>query len=98
MNVFFILPPICNCSGVVVPLAGDADLFLSANGPRNPVIAASTRGVGMIDLVSFGPPICWPWLEFVPWFSCQRLLNVRNQLRYERVRGIPLMVLALEES
>lgn len=67
-NVFFTLPPICNCSGIVAPLSGDADLFLSANGPRNPVIAASTRGVGQIDLVSFGPAVCWPWQEFVPWF------------------------------
>src|SRR5947207_10616334 len=47
-NVFFILPPICNCAGVVVPLSGDPDLFLSANGPRTPIIAASTLGAGAI--------------------------------------------------
>jgi len=67
-NLFFILPPICNCSGFVVPVTGDPDLYLSANGPRNPIIAASTRGAGAIDRVAFGPAICWPWQEFVPWF------------------------------
>ena len=67
-NLFFALPPICNAAGVVVPITGDPDLFLSANGPRNPIIAASTRGAGLIDRVAFGPAICWPWQEFVPWF------------------------------
>lgn len=67
-NVFFVLPPVCNCAGAVVPIRGDPDLFLSANGPRTPVIAASTRGAGLVDRVSFGPAICWPWQEFVPWF------------------------------
>jgi hypothetical protein len=67
-NLFFVLPPICNCAGAVVPARGDPDLFLSANGPRTPVIAASTRGAGLVDRVSFGPAICWPWQEFVPWF------------------------------
>ncbi len=67
-NLFFVLPPVCNCAGFVFPLTGDPDLFLSANGPRNPVIAASTRGAGFIDRVAFGPAICWPWQEFVPWF------------------------------
>jgi hypothetical protein len=67
-NLFFVLPPICNCAGAVIPVAGDPDLFLSANGPRNPIIAASTLTAGFIDRVAFGPPICWPWQEFVPWF------------------------------
>lgn len=67
-NIFFVLPPICNCAAAVVPISGDPDLFLSANGPRTPVIAASTRGAGLIDRVAFGPAICWPWTEFVPWF------------------------------
>jgi len=67
-NLFFVLPPICNCAGAVVPASGDPDLFLSANGPRTPVIAASTQGAGLVDRVSFGPAICWPWQEFVPWF------------------------------
>jgi hypothetical protein len=67
-NMFFTLPPICNASGVVVPLRGDPDIFLSANGPFTPVLAASTLGTGAIDRVAFGPPICPPWAEFVPWF------------------------------
>lgn len=75
VNLFFVLPPICNCTGSVIPLAGDADLFLSANGPRTPVIAASTRGVGLVDTVAFGPAICWPWQEFVPWFRVNGFTN-----------------------
>lgn len=67
-NLFFVLPPICNCAGAVAPLSGDPDLFLTANGPRTPTLAASMRGAGMIDRVSFGPAVCWPWQEFVPWF------------------------------
>jgi len=67
-NLFFVLPPICNCAGVVVPITGDPDLFLSANGPFTAVIAASRLGTGLIDRVAFGPAICWPWQEFVPWF------------------------------
>ncbi len=74
-NVFFILPPICNCSGVVVPVTGDPDLFLSANGPRTPVIAASMLGRGAVDRVAFGPVICWPWEEFVPWFRVNAFTN-----------------------
>lgn len=74
-NIFFVLPPICNCAGVVVPITGDPDLFLSANGPRNPIIAASTRGAGLIDRVAFGPAICWPWEEFVPWFRVNAFSN-----------------------
>jgi hypothetical protein len=69
VSVFFVLPPICNCSGFVLPVSGDPDLFLRLNGPFAPFAAASTRGPGLIDSVSFGPPICWPWQEFVPWFQ-----------------------------
>lgn len=68
-SMFFVLPPICNCAGFVQPVAGDPDLFLRQNGPFAPVVASSTRGPGQIDRVSFGPPICWPWQEFVPWFQ-----------------------------
>lgn len=67
-NLFFVLPPICNCLGVVVPISGDPDLFLTANGPFTRTLAASTLGTGAIDRVAFGPAICWPWQEFVPWF------------------------------
>ena len=67
-NLFFVLPPICNCFGFVVPASGDPDLFLTANGPFTPTIAFSMLGPGSIDSVSFGPPICWPWTEFMPWF------------------------------
>jgi hypothetical protein len=67
-NIFFTLPPICNTTGTVIPLSGDPDLFLSRNGPFTAVVAASVRAGTAIDTVSFGPAICWPWQEFVPWF------------------------------
>lgn len=67
-SAFFVLPPICNCFGVSVPAAGNPNLFLSANGPFTPIIAASTNGPGVVDTVAVGPAICWPWTEFVPWF------------------------------
>jgi hypothetical protein len=67
-NVFFLLPPVCNCFGFVVPVTGDPDLFLTANGPTTPTIAFSMLGPGAVDRVSFGPAVCWPWTEFMPWF------------------------------
>lgn len=67
-SAFFVLPPICNCFGMSVPVSGNPNLFLSANGPFTPIIAASTNGPGAVDAVAVGPAICWPWTEFVPWF------------------------------
>ena len=67
-NLFFVLPPVCNCFGFVAPVTGDPDLFLTANGPSTPTIAFSMLGAGSIDRVAFGPPICWPWTQFMPWF------------------------------
>jgi hypothetical protein len=67
-NVFFVLPPICNAFGLVVPLSGDPDLFLTRNGPFTPAVSSSMRGGTAIDRVAFGPTICWPWEEYVPWF------------------------------
>lgn len=68
-SAFFVLPPICNCAGFVVPRFGNPNLFLTANGPATPIIKASMNGPGMIDAVAvLGPPICFPWTEFMPWF------------------------------
>jgi hypothetical protein len=67
-SIFFLLPPICNCSAFVMPASGDPNLFLTANGPATPLLAASTAGPGAFDSVAFGPAHCWPWTEFVPWF------------------------------
>lgn len=67
-SLFFVLPPICNAFGFVAPLSGDADLFLTRNGPTTPIVSASTLGGTAIDRVAFGPAICWPWQEYVPWF------------------------------
>jgi hypothetical protein len=67
-SIFFLLPPVCNCSAFVLPASGNPDLFLTANGPATPLLAASTAGPGAFDSVAFGPALCWPWTEFVPWF------------------------------
>ncbi len=67
-SLFFVLPPVCNCSGTLFPLSGDPDLFLSLNGAATPIVASSLRAGTAIDSVFFGGPICWPWAEFVPFF------------------------------
>lgn len=67
-NIFFTLPPICNATGTLIPLAGDPDIFLSRNGAFTPIVAASARAGIAIDTVSFGPAICWPWQHFIPFF------------------------------
>lgn len=67
-SIFFLLPPVCNCSAFTLPASGNPDLFLTANGPATPLLAASTAGPGAFDSVAFGPALCWPWTEFVPWF------------------------------
>lgn len=67
-NLFFILPPVCTCSGALFPASGDPDLFLTLNSPLPPVVAASAKGGTAIDSVSFGSPVCFPWSEFSPFF------------------------------
>jgi hypothetical protein len=72
-NLFFVLPPICFCAGVVVPApgnSGDPDLFLTANSPTGPLMGSSTLGAGFVDRVASPRQnqFCWPWEEFVPWF------------------------------
>jgi hypothetical protein len=65
VSVFFVLPPVMMTSALVVPAAGDADLFLSLNGPA-PTVAASVAGGLTPDAVSFGTfPFFFP---FVPFF------------------------------
>jgi hypothetical protein len=67
-NMFFVLPPICNCFGILNPAMGDPDLFLTSGSVTGPLLASSTRAGLATDSVAFGPPICWPWQEFVPVF------------------------------
>lgn len=66
-SFFFVLPWACSCFGVVMPVTGDEDLFLSLNGPFTPIVAASTLGGLSWDRVSFAGA-CWPWTQFVPFF------------------------------
>jgi hypothetical protein len=66
-SVFFVLPWTCACFGVVMPVTGDEDLFLSLNGPFTPIVAASTLGGLSWDRVGFVGP-CWPWTQFIPFF------------------------------
>jgi hypothetical protein len=53
-NLFFILPPVSFCQAWVLPVLGDADLFLTLNGPMPPIVASSTLAGTAIDTVSFG--------------------------------------------
>ena len=74
-NIFFTLSPVCNCFGALFPVSGDPDLFLSLNCATTPIVRASIRAGLAIDSVSFGPAICWPWNEFVPFFRVNGFLT-----------------------
>ncbi len=74
-NLFLVLPPVCNCFGVVIPAVGDADIFLSLNSPVVAPVAFSVKAGTAIDSVAFGPSLCWPWTEFTPWFRINGFLN-----------------------
>jgi hypothetical protein len=66
-RVFFILPPVCSCAGVLIPATGDPDVFLAINGLGPPFVAASTLGGTAVDRVSFSR-VCLPFMHFVPFF------------------------------
>lgn len=66
-SFFFVLPWSCSVFGVVMPVTGDEDLFLSLNGPFTPIVAASALGGLAWDRVSFSGA-CWPWTQFIPFF------------------------------
>jgi hypothetical protein len=68
-SLFFALPPVCTAFGTLFPISGDPDLFLRLNGPTAPIVAGSA-GAGLArDTVSFGPWVCWPWTQFVPFYQ-----------------------------
>jgi hypothetical protein len=69
-SVFFILPPVSVYQAWVLPAVGDADLFLTLNGTRTPLVANSTLAGTAVDTVAFGVPGL-----FVPFF---RVLGFTN--------------------
>ena len=64
VNLFLIFPPVSSTSGIVFPLSGDTDLFLSLNGPV-PVVRSSVHAGLIPDAVSFS---LFPF-EFLPFFG-----------------------------
>jgi hypothetical protein len=75
VSLFFVLPPVCTCSGTVFPASGDPDLFLTVNGLGPPTVAASTLGGTAVDSVSFTSLFsCIPFFGFVPFL---RVLGFR---------------------
>jgi hypothetical protein len=74
MNLFFVLPRVWTCWGVVVPAVGDADIFLSLGSPAAPVVMAATAGGTTAESVMFtGTPL--PWTHFSAWFRVNGFVN-----------------------
>jgi hypothetical protein len=74
MNLFFVLPRVWTCWGVVVPAIGDADIFLSLGSPTAPVVMAATAGGPTVESVTFtGTPL--PWTHFSAWFRVNGFVN-----------------------
>jgi hypothetical protein len=89
-NVFFALPPICNFSGIVAPISGDADLFLSANGSRNPHHCRqhSRCGTSRSGVVRTCHLLAVAGVCSV--VSCQCFHDLRDKLWYEWIRRFSL--------
>lgn len=73
-NLFFVLPRVWTCWGMVVPAAGDADIFLSLGSPTAPFVRAATAGGTTVEAVTFsGSP--FPWAHFAAWFRVNGFVN-----------------------
>lgn len=67
-DFFWISPPAeFSCVGLVAPMAGDQDLYLTLNSPLPPIVSSSVRGGLAIDTVSHGISF-GNWAPFVPVF------------------------------
>jgi hypothetical protein len=73
-NLFFVLPRVWTCWGMVVPAVGDADIFLSLGSPTSPVVSAAIAGGTTVEAVTFsGSPL--PWTQFAAWFRVNGFVN-----------------------
>lgn len=73
-SLFFVLPRVWNCWGIVVPALGDADIFLTLGSPASPVVMAATAGGPTVESVTFtGAP--FPWTHFAAWFRVLGFVN-----------------------
>jgi hypothetical protein len=69
-RLFFALPPICDCIGVVRPSSGDQDLFLNRDWPFfGPILASSIDPGTAVDVVIVIMLGCTLFSQFVPWFQ-----------------------------
>lgn len=73
-NLFFVLPRVWTCWGVVVPATGDADVFLSLGSPSAPPVSTAMAGGTTMEGVTFtGAP--FPWTHFAAWFRVNGFLT-----------------------
>lgn len=64
LSLFFVLPRVWTTLGVLQPIVGNPDIFLSLGAPFIPPVVS---GVGTMNTVSFTvPPL--PWTQFSPWY------------------------------
>jgi hypothetical protein len=69
-RVFFALPPICDCIGVVRPSSGDQDLFVHGNFPFfGPLLGSSIAAGTAVDTVIVIRLGCTLFSQFMPWFE-----------------------------
>ena len=65
LSLFFVLPRVWATFGMVVPIAGNPDIFLSLGAPFTPVVASGMGG-GVNTAGFVGPPT--PWTQFSAWY------------------------------
>jgi hypothetical protein len=69
-RVFFALPPVCDCIGVVRPSSGDQDLFVRGNFPFfGPLLGSSIAAGTAVDTVIVIQLGCTLFSQFMPWFE-----------------------------
>jgi len=65
LSLFFVLPRVWATFGMVQPIIGNPDIFLSLGAPFTPIVASGTGG-GVNTAGFVGPPL--PWTQFSAWY------------------------------
>jgi hypothetical protein len=68
LSLFFGLPLVCTCFGLVAPKTGDQDILLHLGWPPIGPVRISAKGGTAVDVVTFASP-CTPFTQFVPIFQ-----------------------------
>jgi hypothetical protein len=84
-SIFFLLPPVLSTMALVLPAAGDADLFLSLNLPF-PAVQSSRLGGLLPDSVAF------TLLPFIPWYFVPfvRVFGFRRSVTFFTMNGFSI--------